>query len=175
MDKDTFDEYDMRKLPPRTRLKVLRTLFEAERYGDESQRWDCIWLIGEILDELPDDKEIRKEIADLMVWILRNDNNDILSHEAAFQIGVRNFEDKMEDLRWAALHHWGMITRHEAIEALGMARQYKDRAMIEKIAHDKTEPVPIRVTAAFVVKRLDRLKKAGGRKYEGIYVEKPPQ
>jgi hypothetical protein len=48
--------------------------------------------VGEITEELinTDDDPIFDEIANLLVWVLRNDDNRIVKHEAAFQIGVRN-------------------------------------------------------------------------------------
>jgi deoxyhypusine monooxygenase len=155
-----FDEYQIRKLPPRERLDFLKQIL-TNNTDEASTRWDCVWLAGEIADELPSDVQIRQEIADLMVWVLKNDENDIVSHEAAFQIGLRNMVDKMSDLLDAALHHKGVITRHEAIEGLCLARRHEYRNTIESIAHDKTEPEPVRVTAAFVVERLDKLKNAG--------------
>lgn len=155
-----FDEYQIRKLPPRERLDSLKQILTSSP-DEASTRWDCVWLAGEIADELPNDVQIRQEIADLMVWVLKNDENDIVSHEAAFQIGLRNMLDKMSDLLDAALHHKGVITRHEAIEGLGLARRHEYRNIIESIAHDKKEPEPVRVTAAFVVERLDKLKNAG--------------
>lgn len=45
-----FDEYDMRKLPPRMRLDKITQILRNER--DESIRWDSVWLAGEYLQRL---------------------------------------------------------------------------------------------------------------------------
>jgi len=81
-----FDEYDTRKLPPRERLDKIKHILRKEK--DESIRWDSVWLAGEIIEVIDKDDPIFAEIADLMVWVLNNDNNGIVKHEAAFQIGV---------------------------------------------------------------------------------------
>ena len=91
-----FDEYDMRKLPPRERLDKIKYIFRNER--DESIRWDSVWLAGEITEVIDKDDPMYDEIADLMVWILLNDDNGIVKHEAAFQIGLRNMKSKIPDL-----------------------------------------------------------------------------
>lgn len=41
---------------------------------------------------------IQTEIENLMVWILNNDDNEIVKHEAAFQIGLNNMRTKIPDL-----------------------------------------------------------------------------
>jgi hypothetical protein len=40
---------------------------------------------------------MQEEIANLMVWVLNNEKNGIVKHEAAFQIGLRNMRDKIPD------------------------------------------------------------------------------
>ncbi|HEU4483133.1 MAG TPA: hypothetical protein VFR65_08770, partial [Nitrososphaeraceae archaeon] len=60
-----FDEYDMRKLPPRMRLDKIIQILRNER--DESIRWDSVWLAGEITEVIDKDDPIFAEIADLMV------------------------------------------------------------------------------------------------------------
>ena len=90
-----LDEYDLRELPPRERLDKIKEILRDEE--DESIRWDAVWLAGEIIDteHLKLFDRMQTEIADLMVWVLKNEKNGIVKHEAAFQIGLRNMRDKI--------------------------------------------------------------------------------
>ena len=83
----------MRKLPRRERLDKIIQILRNER--DESVRWDSIWLAGEITEVIDIDDPIFPEIADLMVWVLLNEDNGIVKHEAAFQIVLRNMRSKI--------------------------------------------------------------------------------
>ena len=112
-----FDEYDMRKLPPRERLDKIMKILRNER--DESIRWDSIWLAGEITEVIAIDDPINAEIPDLMVWILLNDENGIVKHEAAFQIGVRNMITKIPYLIDSALYDKNELVRHEDYSGFG--------------------------------------------------------
>jgi HEAT repeat protein len=162
-----FDEYDMRKLPPRQRLDKIMQVLKNER--DESIRWDSIWLAGEITEELinTDDDPIFDEIADLMVWVLRNDDNGVVKHEAAFQIAVRNMRAKIPELMNSAQNDKSELVRHEATEGLGLIRAHESKEMLQKMAWQDRSPA-VRETAAFVLKRLDRLKNSGDYKAESI-------
>lgn len=162
-----FDEYDMRKLPPRKRLDKIMQVLKNER--DESIRWDCIWLAGEITEELinRDDDPIFDEIADLMVWVLWNDDNGIVKHEAAFQIAVRNMRAKIPELMNSAQNDKSELVRHEATEGLGLIRAQESKEMLQKMAWQDPSPA-VRETAVFVLKRLDRLKNSGDYKVESI-------
>jgi HEAT repeat protein len=138
-----FDEYDMRKLPPRGRLDKIIQILRNER--DESIRW---------------------EIADLMAWVLLNDDNGIVKHEAAFQIGVRNMRAKIPDLINSALNDKSELVRHEAIEALGLMRAHECKKALRKMLEDPCDAV--RETAVFVLKRLNRLANRGEYKVAAI-------
>ena len=161
-----FDEYNIRNLPPRQRLdKVIHVL----KYGnerDESIRWDCIWLAGEITEAVRKDDPICTEIADLMVWVLNNDDNGIVRHEAAFQIGLHNLRTKIPDLINSILNDKSDLVKHEAIEALGLLRDQGSKETLIKMLEDKG--VAVSETAAFVLKRLERLKDMGEYKGEAI-------
>ena len=111
-----FDEYDMRKLPPREWLDKVIQILRNER--DESIRWDSVWLAGEITEVIDMDDPIFAEIADLLVWVLLNDDNIIVKHEAAFQIGVRNMRAKIPYLTNSALNDKSELVRHEADRSL---------------------------------------------------------
>jgi HEAT repeat protein len=159
-----FDEYNMRKLPPRERLEKIIQILKNET--DESVRWDSIWLAGEITEATDINDSILAEIADLMVWVLLNDNSGIVKHEAAFQIGVRNMKDKIPYLINSAVNDKSELVRHEAIEALGLMRAHECKETLRKMLDDPSDAV--RETAAFVLKRLDRLTNRGDYKVEAI-------
>jgi len=161
-----FDEYNMRTLPPRLRLDKVIQVLKNGNERDESIRWDCIWLAGEITEAVSKDDPISTEIADLMVWVLNNDDNGIVRHEAAFQIGLHNMRAKIPDLINSILNDRSDLVKHEAIEALGLLRDHGSKETLTMMLEDKSEAVT--ATAAFVLKRLERLKDRGEYKGEAI-------
>ena len=161
-----LDEYDYRKMKPRERLTKLTEVIKTDK-EDESKRWDAVWLAGEILDNKKNDS-LRKEIEDLMVWVLQHEKNGIVKHEAAFQIGLRNMRDKIANLIDCAVHDNSSVAKHEAIEALGMMRDQSDntRRVLEGLTYVSDNAVS--ETAKFVLKRLERLKNKGAYRGEAI-------
>ena len=156
----------MRNLPPRQRLDKVIQVLKNGNERDESIRWDCIWLAGEITEAVDKDDPIYTEIAELMVWVLNNDDNGIVRHEAAFQIGLHNMREKIPDLVNSILNDKSDLVKHEAIEALGLLRDHGSKETLTKMLDDKGEAVS--ETAAFVLKRLERLKDRGEYKGEAI-------
>ena len=161
-----FDEYNMRNLPARQRLDKVIQVLKNGNERDESIRWDCIWLAGEITEAVSKDDPICTEIADLMVWVLNNDDNGIVRHEAAFQIGLHNLRTKIPDLINSILNDKSDLVKHEAIEALGLLRDHGSKETLIKMLDDKG--VAVSETASFVLKRLERLKDRGEYKGEAI-------
>ena len=159
-----FDEYETRRMPLRERLYKVSQILRNEK--DESIRWDAVWLAGEITEAVEKEDPILSEIADLMVWVLRNDDNGIVKHEAAFQIGVRNMRTKIPDLLYSAMNDKSEIARHESIEALGLMRAHEAAEKLEEMTTSPSDAV--RETAIFVLKRLARLKNRGEYKVENI-------
>ena len=151
-----FDEYQTRRLPFRERLDKVREILRNEK--DESIRWDAVWLSGEITDGMDPKEPIFDEVADLLAWVLENDDNGIVKHEAAFQIAARNMRKKIPDLIHSAIYDGSEITRHESIEALGLIRAHESRETLEKLARNQSESVGVRETATFVLKRLARVR-----------------
>lgn len=162
-----LDEYDLRALPPRERLDKIKEILENEN-DDESYRWDGVWLAGEMTEKLGYGLPMWCEIADLMVWVLRNDPNGVVKHEAAFQIGLRKMIDKLPELYYTIRHDHSSITRHEAIEALGLVRDQSDegKRLLTEMSQDPDEGVS--ETAIFVLKRLKRVEGKGEYKGEAI-------
>ena len=161
-----LDEYDLREMPPRERLDKIKELLKNE--GDESIRWDAVWLAGEIIDteNLKLFDPMQEEIANLMAWVLKNEKNGIVKHEAAFQIGLRNMRDKIPDLLYCAQNDKSDVARHEAIEALGLMRVHSCKEELKKMQDSPIEAVS--ETATFVLKRLERLKDKGEYRGEAI-------
>lgn len=94
-----------------------------------------------------------------MEWVLKNDNNGVVKHEAAFQVAARNMRQKIPALVHAALYDDSVLAKHESIEALGLMRAFEVEPLIRKALDDPS--VDVRETAEFVLKRFARLKDQG--------------
>jgi HEAT repeat protein len=149
-----LDDGKLRNLPFRARLDKCTTIIKNET--DESLRWDAVWLAGEIAEMNPN-TPLFDEVADLMTWVLKNDNNGVVKHEACYQIAARNMRNKIPDLVQTAFNDKSVIAKHEAIESLGLMRAFDSKDMIYNSLKDPNSD--IRETAAFVIKRLERLEK----------------
>ncbi len=152
-----FDDAKVRELPIAQRLEHCRKIIQSEK--DESKRWDAVWLVGEIAENRDKSDPIFNEVADIMAWVLENDDNSVVKHEACYQIAARNMRDKIPDLVNAALTDKSGLTKHEALESLGLMRATEAISLIKDALNDPLEDV--RQTAVFVIKRLDRMQMAG--------------
>ena len=99
---DVLDEAHLRDLPVRERLD--RCIYIIKNDIDESKRWDAVYLAGEIAEATSPENPIFDEVADLMSWILKNDANCVIKHEACFQIAARNMRKKIPDMINTALN-----------------------------------------------------------------------
>ena len=149
-----IDENHLSKLPVRERLDVCVSVLKKD--SDESSRWDAVWLAGEIAEANPH-TAIFDEVADLMVWVLENDDNGIVKHEACYQIAALNMRKKIPNLIRTALTDKSIIARHEAIEALGLIGAFDSREFLFQATNDSNPE--IKETAHLVLKRLERLEK----------------
>jgi len=153
-----LDEQNLRQLPMQERLDKCTSILKTSK--DESLRWDAVWIAGEIAETVLNDDPIFQKVADFMVWVLQNDNNGVVKHEACYQIAARNMRNKIPDLVQTALYDKSTIAKHEAIESLGLMRAFESQELISKAMDD---PIfDVRETAAFVLKRLARLEKLTG-------------
>ncbi|MGQ0771781.1 MAG: HEAT repeat domain-containing protein [Nitrososphaerota archaeon] len=159
-----FDDNNIKKLPIGQRLERCRQIIENEK--DESQRWDAVWLAGEIAENRSKDDPVFNQVADLMEWILENDDNNVVKHEACYQIAARNMREKIPALIKAALVDKSGLTKHEALESLGLMRAIEAIDLIKVALDDPSDDV--RQTAAFVIKRLKRMECAGEYKPSDI-------
>lgn len=149
-----FDEYKIRDLPDEERFSVCEKILKNEK--DESKRWDAVWLIGELAENKDENDPLFIKVSDVIEWVLNNDDNGVVKHEACFQVAARNMRQKINALVHTALHNSSILTKHEAIESLGLMRAFEAEPLIRKALNDPSHDV--RETAEFVLKRFERLK-----------------
>lgn len=154
MSSTVIDENDVRKMPLDKRVEFCTNIIKKEK--DESKRWDAVWLAGEVAELSKPNDPLFSEIADLMVWILQNDTNGVVKHEACFQIAARNMREKIPDLINSALNDVSGLVKHEAIESLGLMRAFEVQDTIERM-QDNANP-DVQETARFVLRRFARMK-----------------
>jgi len=157
---EVYDENKLRDLSEEERIIICERIIKDD--NDESKRWDAIWLLGEIAENKNQDDPMFEKVADLMEWTLRNDNNGVVKHEACYQIAGRNMRSKIPVLIDAALNDKSILTKHEAIESLGLMRATESIDLIRDLEVDPS--IDVRETARFVIKRLNRLKDHGDYK-----------
>ena len=116
---EIYDENKLRELPVDVRLSTCERIIKND--SDESKRWDAIWLVGEIAEKRDVEDPVFLKAADLMEWVLKNDDNGVVKHEACYQIAGRNMRNKIPTLVDSALNDKSILTKHEAIESLGMS------------------------------------------------------
>jgi len=155
-----LDEGNLRSLPLRERLDKCNEIVKKET--DESLRWDAVWLAGEIAELNGPEDPMFNEVSDLIAWVLKNDTNGVVKHEACYQIAARNMRKKIPDLVESALTDTSVIARHEAIESLGLMRAFDTKEIIFKATQDPNPDV--KETAEFVLKRLKRLEQLEEKK-----------
>lgn len=159
-----FDENNIRGLPDEERFQICNETLKND--SDESKRWDAVWVVGELAEDPTNKNNLRDKVADLIEWTLKNDNNGVVKHEACFQVAARNLRDKIPALVDVALNDPSVLSRHEAIEALGLMRAFEAEDLIKKAANDSNPDV--KETAHFVLKRFKRLKDHGNYKPSSI-------
>jgi len=153
---EILDDGNLRNFPPKERLDRCRHILMSEK--DESKRWDAVYLAGEIAEAASPQDPIFDEVADLMSWILKNDENGVIKHEVCFQIAARNMRKKIPDLIHTALNDKSGLAKHEAIECLSLMKAFEAMETITKALDDS---IPyVRETAAFALKRLKRLERS---------------
>ncbi|MBI2643124.1 MAG: HEAT repeat domain-containing protein [Nitrosarchaeum sp.] len=151
---EVFDEYNLRKLPDEERFSICAETLKNEK--DESKRWDAVWLIGELAENKDENDPMFNKVSDVIEWVLNNDDNGVVKHEACFQVAARNMRQKIPALVNTALHNESVLTKHEAIESLGLMRAFEAEPLIRKALNDPS--IDVRETAEFVIKRFARIK-----------------
>lgn len=161
---EIYDENKLRDLPDEQRMLVCEKIIKND--SDESKRWDAVWLVGELAENKTDEDPLFNKAADLMEWVLKNDNNGVVKHEACYQIAGRNMRSKIPVLIDSALNDKSILTKHEAIESLGLMRAFDSIDLIRDAEVDPS--IDVRETARFVIKRLQRLQNQGEYKPTNI-------
>ena len=161
---EVFDEYKLRELPDEERFSICEETLKNEK--DESKRWDAVWLIGELAENKDENDPMFNKVSDVIEWVLNNDDNGVVKHEACFQVAARNMRDKIPVLVNTALHNNSILAKHEAIESLGLMRAYEAEPLIKKALDDPS--VDVQETASFVLKRFERLRNSGSYKPSDI-------
>lgn len=154
---ELLDENNIRSLSHEERFSVCEKILKTEK--DESKRWDAVWLIGELTEKKNHDDPMFIKVSDVLGWVLDNDDNGVVKHEACFQVAARNMRNKIPTLVNTALHNSSILAKHEAIESLGLMRAFEVESLITEALDDPSPDV--RETAAFVIKRFERLKNRG--------------
>lgn len=149
-----YDYLALGKLPIQERYESCYKILKND--ADESLRVEALWAVGNLL-ELSPDYDLKEKIEDILVYVLKNDKNAIVRHEAAYQLGEHEVLERLPDLIDAILHDPNEVVRHESIEAVGLMRKIDAIKDIEPALKDHNESV--RQTAELVIKQLRRLEK----------------
>lgn len=150
------DEFDkiIKNLPLEERFLRLEEIFKTS--NDESERWDAVWLAGEIPVEVGLKGPLFEKTTDLFAWVLKNDDNDVVRHEVCYQIAARNMRRIIPELAHAANYDPSPLVRHEATECLMIIRATDQMEAMKRSCQDENESV--RNTAELVLKRMKRYK-----------------
>jgi len=172
MDYFNLTENELNRLSPVPRLEQMTNLIQHS--DDESQRWDCICLCGELYHKLNNGgyrlskykiKTMKSEIVSLFKWVLKNEKNGVVLHEVCYHIAARNIRSLIPDLVYCGINSDSMLCRHEALESLGLMNA---KEVMNQIGPALNDPIKdVRETAQFVLKRINRYKK---EVYEGLQV-----
>ena len=154
---EVLDENNIRSFSPDKRFLVCEQILKNEK--DESKRWDAVWMIGELAEKKDQNDPLFRKVSDVLEWVLNNDDNGVVKHEACFQVAARNMRNKIPVLVNTALHNKSILAKHEAIESLGLMRAFEAESLIQTALDDPSSDV--RETAAFALKRFERLKTSG--------------
>ena len=73
--------------------------------------------------------------------VLKNDENELVRHEAAFSLGQMCYSSGIEPLADATLNDPSMFVRHEAAIALGVVGSKESKETLEKALNDPDKPV----------------------------------
>ena len=148
------DTDGIRKLPHEERLEKLTEIFHNSE--NEAERWDAVWMSGELAEETGLKGPVFEKIGVLLAWALKHDDNSIVRHEISYQIAGRGYHQHIPDLIESAIHDKSPLVRHESCECLSIIHAQDAKPHVEKLLNDSDEIV--RETAQFVLKRMERTK-----------------
>lgn len=93
--------------------------------------------------------------------VLKNDDNDLVRHEAAFSLGQLGFLSGIEALADAVKNDPSLFVRHEAAVALGVIGSEEARTTLDNALKDESEEV--RDSAVVALANLDYIKAVNRR------------
>ncbi len=162
------EEFDkvIKALPLEERAERIEHIFKTSK--DESERWDAVWLGGEIPVEVNLEGPLFEKMTDIFAWVLKNDPNDVVRHEVCYQIAARNMIRIVPDLAHAANYDPSPLVRHEATECLMIIRAMDQIDAVKRSLKD--ENVSVRNTAELVLKRMNRYKSKFNAKSEWVSI-----
>lgn len=73
--------------------------------------------------------------------VLKDDENELVRHEAAFSLGQMSYSSAIPPLADATLHDSSMFVRHEAAIALGVVGSKEAKNALKKALDDPEKPV----------------------------------
>ena len=73
--------------------------------------------------------------------VLKNDDNELVRHEAAFSLGQMCYSSSIPPLTDATLNDPSMFVRHEAAIALGVVGNKEAKETLQKALEDPDKPV----------------------------------
>lgn len=73
--------------------------------------------------------------------VLKNDENELVRHEAAFSLGQMSYSSAIPPLVDATLNDSSMFVRHEAAIALGVVGSKEAKHALEQALNDPEKPV----------------------------------
>jgi len=73
--------------------------------------------------------------------VLKNDENELVRHEAAFALGQMSYSSAIPPLTDATLNDSSMFVRHEAAIALGVVGSTAAKESLQKALNDPEKPV----------------------------------
>ena len=73
--------------------------------------------------------------------VLKNDENELVRHEAAFALGQMSYSSAIPPLTDATLNDPSMFVRHEAAIALGVVGSTAAKEALQKALNDPDKPV----------------------------------
>lgn len=149
--------YHLQKIMPKPfseRFEISKSILTGEK--DPSLRVEALWILADTLPEIPLNDSLRDEIAEILEFVLLNDENAVVKHEACYLIGENNLKSKISCLQHAAINDPSPLVRHESIEALGLMQEFGSENVIRKALEDSNPSVS--QTAEIVLKQFERAK-----------------
>jgi HEAT repeat protein len=150
----SLDTDEIKKLPHEKRIEKLNDILKNS--NDQSERWDAVWMLGELAEETGLKGPLFEKAGELLAWSLKHDDDSIVRHEISYQIAGRGYHKHVPDLIESALHDQSPLVRHESCECLSIIHALDAKPYVEKLLDDPVDIV--RETAEFVLRRMERTK-----------------